>query len=65
MVLQRAITAIACAFTIELSQLYHASWIDSLRQTTLGEQFWGSISQRWTSFAIRLAFCVVPCSYLC
>jgi len=35
-VLQRAITAIGCAFTIELSQLYHAPWIDSLRQTTLG-----------------------------
>lgn len=35
LVLQRAITAIACAFTIELSQLYRASWIDSLRQTTL------------------------------
>ena len=36
LVLQRAITAITCAFTIELSQLYHASWIDSSRLTTLG-----------------------------
>jgi hypothetical protein len=35
-VLTRAGVALAIAFSIELSQLYHASWIDSIRQTTLG-----------------------------
>ncbi|MGB1706431.1 MAG: DUF2809 domain-containing protein [Rubripirellula sp.] len=34
--LQRVILALACAFTIELSQLYHAPWITALRKTTLG-----------------------------
>jgi hypothetical protein len=34
----RMIAALAMAFAvaIELSQLYHAPWIDSIRQTTLG-----------------------------
>ncbi|WP_461041444.1 ribosomal maturation YjgA family protein [Spirosoma harenae] len=34
----RAVAAIALAFSvgIEISQLYHAPWIDSLRATTLG-----------------------------
>lgn len=32
----RAGLALALAFLVELSQLYHAPWIDSLRQTTLG-----------------------------
>jgi Protein of unknown function (DUF2809) len=31
-----AILAIAFSVTIELSQLYHAPWIDSIRQSTLG-----------------------------
>jgi len=35
-VLARAAVALAIAFTVELSQLYHAPWIDSIRQTTLG-----------------------------
>ncbi len=33
---QRAWVAIAIAFAIECSQLYHAPWIDGIRQTTLG-----------------------------
>ena len=36
LVLQRAVTVIVWAFAIEMSQLYHAPRIDSLRQTTLG-----------------------------
>lgn len=32
----RAGMAVAFAFFIELSQLYHAPWIDGLRDTTLG-----------------------------
>jgi hypothetical protein len=31
-----AIAAIAFSYCIEISQLYHASWIDAVRATTLG-----------------------------
>jgi glycopeptide antibiotics resistance protein len=31
-----ALLAMALSVTVELSQLYHAPWIDSIRQTTLG-----------------------------
>ena len=31
-----AVIALAFSFMIEISQLYHAPWIDSLRNTTLG-----------------------------
>jgi len=34
--LQRAGIALAFAFTIEVSQLYHGPWLDALRETTLG-----------------------------
>lgn len=34
--LVRAGVALALAFFVEFSQLYHAPWIDSIRQTTLG-----------------------------
>ena len=32
----RATTSLALSYLVELSQLYHALWIDSIRQTTLG-----------------------------
>lgn len=32
----RAAISLALAFLVEVSQLCHASWIDSIRQTTLG-----------------------------
>jgi hypothetical protein len=32
----RTATALAIAFLVEISQLYHAPWIDSIRQTRLG-----------------------------
>ena len=35
-ILTRAASSLALAFLIEISQLYHAQWIDSIRQTTLG-----------------------------
>lgn len=35
-ILIRTSVAIVVAFAVELSQLYHASWIDAIRQTTLG-----------------------------
>ncbi len=35
-VLARAAISLAIAFLVEISQLYHAPWIDSIRQTTLG-----------------------------
>ena len=34
--LTRAAISLALAFLVEISQLYHAPWIDSIRQTTLG-----------------------------
>lgn len=34
--LLRAAISLALAFLVEVSQLYHAPWIDSIRQTTLG-----------------------------
>ena len=35
-ILTRAAVSLALAFLVEISQLYHAPWIDSIRQTTLG-----------------------------
>ena len=35
-VLVRAAISLALAFLVEISQLYHAPWIDSIRQTTPG-----------------------------
>ena len=34
--LRTTLVALAFAYAIELSQLYHAEWIDSLRFTTVG-----------------------------
>jgi hypothetical protein len=34
--LQRAAYALAISYLVELSQLYHAPWIDSIRSTTPG-----------------------------
>lgn len=39
---QRALAALAFAFAIEASQLYHAPWIDGLRATRLGALVLGS-----------------------
>jgi hypothetical protein len=38
----RAAIALGLAFSVEFSQLYHAPWIDSIRQTTLGGLVLGS-----------------------
>ena len=35
-ILVRAAISLALAFLVEVSQLYHAPWIDSIRQTKLG-----------------------------
>lgn len=35
-ILVRAAISLALAFPVEISQLYHAPWIDAIRQTTLG-----------------------------
>ncbi len=32
----RAAISLALAFLVEISQIYHAPWIDSIRQSTLG-----------------------------
>jgi Protein of unknown function (DUF2809) len=36
LILTRAAISLALAFLVEISQLYHAPWIDLIRQTTLG-----------------------------
>jgi hypothetical protein len=43
----RAGISLALAFLVELSQLYHAPWIDSIRQTTRGGLVLG-FGFRWT-----------------
>lgn len=35
-VISRATISLVLAFLVEISQLYHAPWIDSIRNTTLG-----------------------------
>ena len=35
-VMSRATISLVLAFLVEISQLYHAPWIDSIRNTTLG-----------------------------
>ena len=35
-VISRATISVVLAFLVEISQLYHAPWIDSIRNTTLG-----------------------------
>ena len=35
-ILMRATISLTLAFLVEVSQLYHAPWIDAIRQTTLG-----------------------------
>lgn len=39
---RRVVAALAICFAVELSQLYHAPWIDALRETTLGHLVLGS-----------------------
>ena len=41
-ILTRAAISLILAFLVEVSQLYHAPWIDSIRQTTLGGLVLGS-----------------------
>lgn len=38
----RSAISLGLAFSVEFSQLYHAPWIDSIRQTTLGGLVLGS-----------------------
>jgi hypothetical protein len=45
----RAATALAIAFLVEISQLYHAPWIDTIRQTRLGGYALGH-GFLWTDF---------------
>ena len=35
-IFQRCIVSLVLAFAVEVSQLYHAPWIDGIRNTTLG-----------------------------
>ena len=40
-VMSRAMISLVLAFVVEISQLYHAPWIDSIRNTTLGGMILG------------------------
>jgi len=44
-----ALTAFCFTGLVEFSQLYHASWIDAIRQTTLGRLSLGS-TFNWADF---------------
>jgi hypothetical protein len=44
-----AIRAVTLSFTVELSQLYHAPWIDAVRRTRLGALALGSVFN-WPDF---------------
>lgn len=48
--LARAAVSLALAFLVEFSQLYHAPWIDSIRQTKLGGLVLG-FGFLWTDLA--------------
>jgi hypothetical protein len=57
-ILVRATISLALAFMVEFSQLYHAPWIDSIRQTTLGGLVLGS-GFLWTDlvcYSVGIAF---------
>ena len=47
---QRGIISLVLAFAVEVSQLYHAPWIDSIRHTTLGGLVLG-FGFLWTDLA--------------
>lgn len=49
-ILTRVAISLALAFLVEISQLYHAPWIDSIRQTTLGGLVLG-FGFPWTDLA--------------
>lgn len=53
-VTHRAAAALAFAFAIETSQLYHAPWIDDIRGTRLGALVLGS-GFLWSDFACYAA----------
>ena len=60
-IITRAAMTLAFAYAIEFSQLYHAPWIDSIRETTLGGLVLG-FQFVWVDlirYAVGMLFCVV------
>ncbi|MFO1065879.1 MAG: DUF2809 domain-containing protein [Pirellulales bacterium] len=57
-ILVRAAVSLVIAIAVEVSQLYHAPWIDSIRQTTLGGLVLG-FSFLWTDLVCYMAGIVV------
>jgi hypothetical protein len=41
-IVARAVVSLAICYAVEFSQLYQASWVDSLRETTVGQLVLGS-----------------------
>ncbi len=57
-ILNAAFAALLFAFSIEVSQLYQATWVDQLRHTTIGGLILG-YGFLWTDL---LCYCVGVCS---
>lgn len=60
-ILARSTISLALAFLVEISQLYHAPWIDSIRQATLGGLVLG-LGFLWTDlvcYSVGVGFGVV------
>jgi hypothetical protein len=56
--LTRAGAANLCALAVELSQLYHAPWIDAVRRTTIGHLFLGFTFSRHDTAAYAAGIAV-------
>ncbi|MFP5390169.1 MAG: DUF2809 domain-containing protein [Gammaproteobacteria bacterium] len=59
---RRALGALLVSYAVELSQLYHRPWIDSIRHTTIGHLFlgtafgWGDVLAYTVGIALAWAF---------
>lgn len=55
-----SITSLLICFSVEISQLYHAPWIDSIRNTTFGALILGHVFL-WTdllAYTAGIAICI-------
>ena len=61
---QRGIISLVLAFAVEVSQLYHAPWIDGIRSTTLGGLVLGFGRVLLEKFCLRNDVLVPFCVFL-
>ena len=59
--MMRTAIALGLSFLVEISQLYHAPWIDSIRQTTLGGLVlgFGFLSSDLACYSVGIAIGIV------